>query len=414
MVNQTPSGWILRTSAIGLVSLGGQMSAALYNAYLPIFYGAFITSNTLIGLVMIIDNIASLTIQPYFAGLSDRVDTKLGRRIPFLLAGIPVAALFFVMIPRARSLALLFAATILVNTAGAAFNSPGYALMPDITPRPLRSRANGILNMMGGLGAVIAFLVLSPLIRRSRTLPFDVASGILLGALVVILLVIRERRLSQLYLADQAPASGVEVGRLLPAARMVVLSRDRTLLFLMLGALSWVAAVNGVQNMFTRYGVQHLGLDPAGATSILAFFAIAFIACSVPAGILGDRIGRLKTIRLGAAGTLVTFVAVSFIRDAVLYRLSLIIGGVGWALVITNAYPFFVDRIPAAQTGTFTGLWNATLALAGLVSPPIYGAVVDAFGFGAFFVPGVVFMAAGIACTFGMTTQTRPLRANRT
>src|SRR2546427_11129043 len=268
MVTQTPSGWILRTSAIGLAYLGAQMSAALYHAYLPIFYGAFIASNTLIGLVLIIDNIASLTIQPYFAGLSDRVDTKLGRRIPFLLVGIPVAALFFVMIPRARSLALLFAATILVNTAGAAFNSPGYALMPDITPRPLRSRANGILSMMGGLGAVIAFLVLSPLIRRSRTLPFDIASGILLGALVVILLVIRERRLSQLYLADQAPASDVEVGRLLPAARMVVLSRDRTLLFLMLGALAWVAAVNGVQNMFTRYGVQHLGLDPARRPSL--------------------------------------------------------------------------------------------------------------------------------------------------
>src|SRR2546425_1958563 len=394
MVNQTPSGWILRTSAIGLAYLAAQMSAALYNAYLPIFYGAFIASNTLIGLVMIIDNIASLTIQPYFAGLSDRVDTKLGRRIPFLLVGIPVAALSFVMIPRARSFTLLFAATLLVNTAGAAFNSPGYALMPDITPRPLRSRANGILNMMGGLGAVIAFLVLSPLIRRSRTLPFDIASGILLAALVVILLVIRERRLSHLYLADQAPASDVEVGRLLPAARMVVLSRDRSLLFLMLGALAWVAAVNGVQNMFTRYGVQHFGLDPAGATSILAFFAIAFIACSVPAGILGDRIGRLKTIRLGAAGTLVTFVAVSFIRDAVLYRLSLIIGGAGWALVITNAYPFFVDRIPAAPTRTFTGLWDATPALAGPVPPPVFGRPGAVVGFGAFFVPGGGVMAA--------------------
>src|SRR3989475_6070846 len=414
MVNQRPSGWILRTSAIGLVSLGGQMSAALYNAYLPIFYGAFIASNTLIGLVMIIDNIASLTIQPYFAGLSDRVDSKLGRRIPFRLACSHIAALFSALIPRASSLALLFAATILVNTAGAAFNSPGYALMPDITPRPLRSRANGILNMMGGLGAVIAFLVLSPLIRRSRTLPFDVASGILLGALVVILLVIRERRLSQLYLADQAPASGVEVGRLLPAARMVVLSRDRTLLFLMLGALSWVAAVNGVQNMFTRYGVQHLGLDPAGATSILAFFAIAFIACSVPAGILGDRIGRLKTIRLGAAGTLVTFVAVSFIRDAALYRLSLIIGGAGWALVITNAYPFFVDRIPAAQTRTFTGLRDAALALAGAGPPALFGAVVDAVGVGGLFVPGGGFIAGGLAGTFRLNNHTPPLRASRT
>src|SRR5256712_4878180 len=365
MINQRPSGWILRTSAIGLVSLGGQMSAALYNSYLPIFYGAFIASNTLIGLEMILDNTASLTIQPYFAGLSDRVDTKLGRRIPFLLVGIPVAALFFVMIPRARSFTLLFAATLLVNTAGAAFNSPGYALMPDITPRPLRSRANGILNMMGGLGAVIAFLVLSPLIRRSRTLPFDIASGILLGALVVILFVIRERRLSQLYLADQAPASDVAVGRLLPAARMVVQSPDRTLLFLMLGALAWVAAVTGVQNMFTRYGVQHLGLDPAGATSILAFFAIAFIACAVPAGILGDRIGRLKTIRLGAAGTLVTFVAVSFIRDAVLYRLSLIIGGAGWGPGITHTHPFFLGPVPAGPTSNFTRPWRATPSPAG-------------------------------------------------
>src|SRR3989442_14622805 len=123
------------------------MAAAFYNAYLPIFYGAFIASNTLIGLVMIIDNIASLTIQPYFAGLSDRVDTKLGRRIPFLLAGIPVAALFFAMIPRASSLALLFAATILVNTPRAAFNSPGYPLMPDIPPPPPRRRADGILNL---------------------------------------------------------------------------------------------------------------------------------------------------------------------------------------------------------------------------------------------------------------------------
>src|SRR3989475_4149345 len=176
---------------------------------------------------------------------------------------------------------------------------------------------------------------------------------------------------------------------------MVVLSRDRTLLFLMLGALAWVAAVNGVQNMFTRYGVQHLGLAAAGATSILAFLAIAFIACSVPAGILGDRIGRLKTIRLGAAGTLVTFVAVSFIRDAALYRLSLIIGGAGWALVITNAYPFFVDRIPAAQTGTFTGLWNATLALAGLVSPPPSCAAGARVWVGGFFFPGAWLLVWG-------------------
>lgn len=396
--------WVPRTFALGLAALSAQMLAALYNAYLPIFYGAFVASNVLIGLIMIVDNIATLTIQPYFAGLSDRVDTRLGRRTPFLLIGMPLAALFFVLIPRAQAFWELFLATLMVNVGGSVFSSPTYALMPDITPQPLRSRANGILNLMSGLGALIAFFVLSAFYRRSRTLPFDVAAVMLVVALGVILLAVRERRLSVLYRGDHTAApDSVEVGRILPAARMVVRSRDRTILFLMLGALAWVAAVNGVQNMFTRYGMQHLGLDPSGATFLLGFFAAAFIAFSIPAGFIGDRIGRLKAMRLGAAGTLGAFVAVIYIRDPALYRLILVAGGLGWALVITNAYPFLVDRVPASQTGTYTGLWTATVGLAGLISPPIYGLVVDTFGFGSFFAPGIVFMAAGLACTLGIT-----------
>ncbi len=401
----TAPWWVPRTFAIGLAYFSAQMGAALYNAYLPIFYGAFVASNVLIGFVMIIDNIASLTLQPYFAGLSDRVNTRLGRRTPFLLVGMPVAALFFALIPRAQSFWPLLGATIMVNVGGAVFNSPGYALMPDITPQPLRGRANGILNLMGGLGALVAFFVLSSFYRQSRTLPFDVTSVLLVVALVVILLTVRERRVSLLYReGGSAPIPDtVEVGRLLPAARMVVQSPNRTIFFLMLGALAWVAAVNGVQNMFTRYGVQYLNLDPSGATFLLGFFAVAFIAFSVPAGIVGDRIGRLKTIRLGGAVTLAVFAAISYIRDPVLYRALLVAGGVGWALVITNAYPFLVDRIPPYQTGTFTGLWNAALGFAGLISPPIYGLVVDRFGFGAFFLPGVVFMTAGLVSTLGIT-----------
>src|SRR5947199_373495 len=280
-----PPGWVPRTWAIGLAYFSGQMGAALYNAYLPIFYGAFVAGNLLIGVVMIIDNIASLTLQPYFAGLSDRVDTRLGRRMPFLLAGIPVAALFFLLIPRARSFWPLLGATIMVNVGGAVFNSPGYALMPDITPRPLRGRANGILNLMGGLGALVAFFALSSLYRRSRTLPFDVASGLLV---------------------------------------------------------------------------------PGGAVVLAVVASVAYIAAPI------------------------------------LYRALLLVGGLGWALAITNAYPLLVDRVPPRQTGTFPGLWNAALALAGLISPPVYGLVVDAFGFGAFFIPGVVFMAAGLVSTLGI------------
>ncbi len=405
-VVQAAPWWVPRTFALGMAALSAQMLTALYNAYLPIFYGAFVASNLLIGLIMIVDNIAILTIQPYFAGLSDRVDTRLGRRVPFMLIGMPLAALFFVWIPRAQDFWPLFLATLLVNVGGAVFSSPSYALMPDITPESLRGRANGILNVMGGLGAFIAFFYLSALYRQSRTLPFDIGAVLLIVALVVILVAIRERRHSLLYRDDHPPApqsDHVATGRILPAARMVVRNRDRTVLFLLLGALAWVAAVNGVQNMFTRYGMLHLGLDPSGATFLLGFFAAAFIASSVPAGFVGDRIGRLKAIRLGVSGTLGAMIGVSFIRDPALFRALLIVGGVGWALAITNAYPFLVDRVPANQTGTYTGLWNATLGLAGLISPPIYGLVVDTFGFGSFFVPGIVFMAAGLTCTLGIT-----------
>ncbi|MGH2361492.1 MAG: MFS transporter [bacterium] len=402
--------WVPRTFALGLAALGAQMLAALYNAYLPIFYGAFVASNVVIGLIMVVDNIATLTVQPYFASLSDRVDTRLGRRMPFLLIGMPIAALAFLLIPRGQSFLPLFLATVMVNIGGAIFSSPSYALMPDITPQPLRSRANGIINVMGGLGAFIAFFYLSKLYRQSRTLPFDVAALLMVAALVIILLVIRERRLSVLYRDASTHASAsdaVQVGRILPAARMVVQNRDRTILFLMLGALAWVAAVNGIQNMFTRYGMQHLGLDPSGATFLLGFFAAAFIVFSIPGGFIGDRIGRLKAIRLGAAGTLGALVAVSVIREPALFRIILIAAGLCWALAITNAYPFLVDRVPANQAGTYTGLWTATIGLAGLISPPIYGLVVDTFGFGAFFVPGIVFMAAGLVCTLGITEGSR-------
>jgi len=407
---QAAPWWIPRTFAIGLAYFGGQMSAALYNGFLPIFYGAFVASNTLIGLIMVIDNIASMTLQPYFAGMSDRTETRLGRRTPFLLVGMPIAALFFLLIPRAHGFWLLFLATIMVNAGGSVFNGPSIALMPDITPEALRSRANGILNLMAGLGVVIASFVLSRLYDRSRTLPFDVASVLLLGALAVILLSVREHRISRLYREAQpsSPApDAVEGGRLLPAVRMVVQSHDRSLLFLFLGGLMWVAAVNGVQNMFTRYGVQHLGLTPSGALYLIGFFAASFLVFSVPAGIVGDRIGRLPAIRLGVAGTLAVFVAVSYVRNPVLYRLILIVGGLCWALLVVNAYPFLVDRIPPNQTGIYTGLWTAVLGVGGLISPPIYGLVVDTFGFGAFFAPGIALMAVGLVLTLGLNEKRR-------
>jgi len=353
---------------------------------------------------MTIDNVAAITLQPYFASVSDRTDSRFGRRMPFLLIGMPITALFFVIIPRASSLFLILLATLAMNVGIAIFNSPTFALMPDITPSKERSKANGIINFMGGLGALLAFFVGSQLYKMRRTLPFDVTSVLLIAALVVVFLFIRERRYSMQYVgvAEHGhSAAGEEVGvgdigRLLKAVRELVRSKDRSALYLLLGCLSWVAAVNGAQNMFTRYGVHYLGIKVEESSFILGFFALTFIVFAIPAGYLAGRIGRMTTIKLGISGTLLAFLLLQFVASSGCAPYFFLLAGLSWALIITNAYPTLMDLTPLEMSGTYTGLWNMTIAIAGLAAPPVYGWIVDLFGYGFFFTTGIGFLVLAL------------------
>lgn len=401
------------TSALGVGYFGVQALRGLYDAYLPLLYGRFIASDTLIGLVMVIDNIASVTVQPYCGALSDRTNTRIGRRMPFLLVGVPLTAALFVLIPRMEGLLPLLFVTLLMNAAMFSFTSPSVALMPDITPRQFRGRAAGLLSLMAGLGTLAALFVLAPMYWRSPTLPFDAAAVLLIVALIVMVVVVRERQVSLLYRGAADPArpayqgspgahppspigQGVFAGQIGPAIRAVVRSPDRSVYFLLLACTAWVAAINGVQNMFTRYGVHHLGLDPPSAAMMLGAFVLPLIVSAVPAGYLGDRIGRLRAVRWGLSGVLAAFALLAAFPSITIHYLAFAVGGVAYALVITNAYPMLMNLTPPEQAGTYTGLWTTAIAVAGLVSAPLYGAVVDLLGFGAFFLPGLVFVAIAL------------------
>jgi len=324
--------------------------------------------------------------------------------MPFLLIGMPITALFFVIIPRASSLFVILFATLVMNVGIAIFNSPTFALMPDITPSQERSKANGIINFMGGLGALLAFFVGSQLYKMRRTLPFDLASVLMVAALVVVFLFIRERRLSMQYVgaAEQGHnAAGEEVGvgdvgRLLKAVRELARSSDKSALYLLLGCFAWVAAVNGAQNMFTRYGVHYLGIEAADSSFILGFFALTFIVFAIPAGYLAGRLGRMTTIKLGISGTLLAFLLLQFLPSSAYAPCFFLLAGLAWALIITNAYPTLMDLTPPEMSGTYTGLWNMTIAIAGLAAPPVYGWIVDLFGYGFFFTTGIGFLVLAL------------------
>jgi len=150
-----------RTFLLGLGFFGVSVIWAMYNAYVPIFLKEnFNLRSTIIGLVMTIDNILAILLLPYLGALSDRTRTHLGRRRPFILVGSALALVFFLLIPAANAfqrLGLMMLTIVAMNLSMALFRSPVIALMPDITPSHFRSQANGIINFMGGLGALLVF-----------------------------------------------------------------------------------------------------------------------------------------------------------------------------------------------------------------------------------------------------------------
>src|SRR4030066_1162230 len=148
-----------KTFLLGFGFFGVSVIWGVYNAFVPLFLAnKFGLAPALIGFFMTLDNIAALLIQPPVGAWSDRLRTPIGRRMPFILIGAPVGAIVFGLIPLAAVLPLFVACTTTLLLSMALWRTPVVALMPDITPSPKRSEANGIINFMGGIGAIIAFL----------------------------------------------------------------------------------------------------------------------------------------------------------------------------------------------------------------------------------------------------------------
>src|SRR5512136_1856834 len=176
---------------LGFGFFGVSVIWATYNAFVPIFLqDKFGLPPVLIGLFMTLDNIAALFIQPPVGAWSDRLRTPIGRRMPFILIGAPVAAIAFGIIPVAAILPLFVACTTSLLLSMAFWRTPVIALMPDITPSQNRSQANGVINFMGGVGSIIAFLGGAKLYEMNHAFPFWLGSGLVILAAVLVLLLI--------------------------------------------------------------------------------------------------------------------------------------------------------------------------------------------------------------------------------
>ena len=397
------------TFLIGLGFFGIEVLWRVYNNFVPIFMQSgnpvfdSAQENPLMGfglnafstgVIMGLDNLAALFILPIVGALSDRTFTRIGRRMPFILFFAPIAAIAFIFIPLAPSsitpatngdisavpglFAIFMASLVVMLLAMSAFRTPVVSLMPDLTPSPLRSKANGVINFMGGVAGVIGTLALSPLFDVNIWIPFVAAAVILLVAVAALFTFVKERQASVVIDEDAEAEAEREGLHVLTKLRSIPATNRRSLIFLMLAIFSWFVAFNAMDTWFTSYGVTVLGLTPGKAGMIFSVALVAFIIFAIPAGFAGTRYSRKWAIILGLAIFTVTVVIINMLTNVTLITVLLAVGGASWALVNINSLPMVVDTsADERMMGTYVGLYYIASQLAAILGPGVTGWVVD-------------------------------------
>lgn len=357
---------------------------SVYNAFMPKILSRYIASAALIGFIMTIDNYLALFIQPYVGVMSDRIDTRFGKRMPFIIAGMPLSIVFVILLANYKSFAMLLTCLILMNLSMSIYRSPVIALMPDITYPEHRSKANSIINFMGGFAAVIAYFVGSILWDKNQKYPFYLAASLMLISFIVLLKFINEKRDVISYEKNEDEKKGF-----FENIRKEGLKRNTVLL--LFAICSWFIAYAGVEAFFTLYGEHHLGISVSAAAISFTFISVSFLIFAIPAGIIGTKIGKKKTILLGIIGLIAGFGILMFLKNINAIRIVFIFCGFSWALININSYPFVTDMAPKGHIGTYTGLYYFASSLAAIVSPTLLGGVIDLIGYKYMFTYGTIF-----------------------
>lgn len=410
-----------RTMLIGLAFLSISIFWQVYDSYMPLFLQDFDLGRykeTMIGVIMALDNILALVMLPVIGFLSDnfpqRLRNKYGRRVPFIVLGSIVAALIFILVNIAhinRLLGLMISMTVLLVLFMNVYRTPAVSLMPDITPKKLRSGANAIINIMGAAGMAIA-LVVSMIAKKTIDGEPDkygvpvkmlnpaehnwIIIGVTCAAMIVVAVIfiffVKENKFVKEKngkLKNSGSTEEVETKQQKVKIKEVIgglKSRERvSLLFILLSVFLWYMAYNALTTRFSTYSFVRLG-EGNFETPLLIGNVAAFVMF-IPSSLIAKKIGRKNTILIGvglmiaafALGSILQFTApVSAIKIA-MYPVF-ILTGAGWATINVHSFVMSVELATERTNGVFTGFYYAFAMGAQALTPVISGAIIDAFG----------------------------------
>ncbi len=387
-----------KTFILGFGFFGISVIWPLFNSLIPPMLEDLGLSAVIVGFILTWDNILNMFVQPWVGSRSDRTRSRFGRRKPWLMLGAPMAAIFFILVPFVRQNFLLIALAILGTNIGMAlFRSPTVAYLGDLFRPEDRSKANGVINLMGGVGAAAALFGGGALYRLGVPLPFIVGSGVMLFVILLLVLIVRE--------PEAAPVDiALRESSVLENLRQVAAGPRKDGLWLLGAIFCWFVGWNAMEAFFTLYARNILGIEVGRGTQMLTAFAAAFILFAIPSGLIATRFGRRPTILTGIAGMFVGLVAGVLIRQPAVLLGLLALMGLFWSLININSLPMVYDLGGSERIGAYTGLYYFSSSAAAITGPILAGRLIDLTSHASIWAFSAVFMALAGVCM----VMTRP------
>lgn len=391
-----------RTFFIGLAFLSISSFWQMYDNIIPlILQNTFHLNESVIGAIMAIDNVLAVFLLPIIGTLSDKVDTPLGKRTPFIIGGTIAAVALMMLLPYAdhnQILWLFVVALGLTLLSMAMYRSPAVALMPDLTPKPLRSSANAVINLMGAVGGVYALILIQFLVEDgpnpSYFPVFVGVAAIMILAIIILIITIKEKPLAA-QIAKEYPDEDVDIieeagGELPPEVR-------KSLRFILVSIFLWFTAYNAVTTAFSRYAITVWKMEGGGFASCLMVAMVAAIISYIPTGALASKIGRKKTIMIGLVMMFISYSAVLFYPTYnVTANFFFALIGIGWAAVGVNSLPMVVEMSKGSEIGKYTGLYYTFSMTAQIFTPIISGALLQYVSYSTLFPYAMFFTACAL------------------
>ena len=409
-----------RTILVGLAFLSISAFWQMYNGIIPlILTNTFNLNETISGVIMALDNVLALFLLPFFGALSDKSNSRIGKRMPYILLGTGLAIIFMNILPfidnsyykspSTFKLISFIVVLALLLVAMGIYRSPAVALMPDVTPKPLRSKANAVISLMGAVGGIIYLGLASILYPHSKTANVDhvnyqmifmIVSALMFIAIAILFIFIKEPKLVEENVKleskhpewDLAKDDGSGNEKLPKEVK-------RSLAFLLASIALWFMGYNSVTTWFTTYISKVMNEGLGQASTCLLVTTAAAILSYIPIGNIASKIGRKKTI-MGGIVLLSSMFIIGYILTSIFSTINFVmyicfaIVGIAWAAINVNSLPMVVEMCKGSDVGKFTGYYYTASMLAQIITPILSGTLMRVISYKILFIYSAIFVIA--------------------